>query len=179
MILTTKVKLLTSKEDASLLYSTIVEENRFCNWLSEKVWSTKIFKRYDIHYNFYYIAREKFPKLSSQVIIRCIAKVANSYRSNKTKQKFRRLGSVSYDYLLLTFKKCEDIVSIWTIEGRKQIRVIYYNRQREQLKSRREGEIRLLLQSGKFFLAIYYDVQEPKTKYGSYKKPLGIDLGVI
>jgi putative transposase len=97
MNLTLKIKLLPDCQQADLLLKTIKEANKACNALSAIGWEDKCFQQFKLHQKSYYTIKSSF-NLSSQIIIRCISKVADSYKiDRKIKRTFRELGSISYD----------------------------------------------------------------------------------
>src|SRR5208282_1785465 len=177
MKLTAKIKLVYEEEAGGSLFRTVALANACCEWLSEQAWSVKKFRKYDLQKLFYYGAREAFSDLSAQCIIRCIAKVANSYKlDKKTQRSFAPLGAIAYDLRILSWK--QGIVSIWTVDGRKKIPYVCGERQAELLKTQ-HGETDLLLQDGQFYLATCCDVAEPEINTLNYHPPLGVDFGVV
>lgn len=92
MKLTLKIKLLPTTEQADLLLETIRETNTVCNAISDVAWSKRIFNNFKLHHEVYHPYRATF-KLSSQCLIRAIAKVADAYKlDKKTIRTFRPLG---------------------------------------------------------------------------------------
>ena len=98
MKLVAQVKLLPTPEQADALRRTLELANSACNYLSERAWEAKTFRQYDLHKLAYHDARAEFPDLSSQIIVRSIAKVADAYKlDRRTKRTFRPYGSIAYD----------------------------------------------------------------------------------
>jgi predicted transposase len=79
MKLTIKAKLLANKEQYLSLKETMETFNDACNFISHVAFENKRFGQVSLHHLVYRQAREKFPKLSSQFIVRSIAKVSDSY----------------------------------------------------------------------------------------------------
>ena len=128
MKLTLKIKLLPNCEQAALLLNTIKEANKACNVLSAIGWEGKCFQQFNFHKKSYYTIKSSFNLLGSQIIIRCISKVADSYKIDRKKKRlFRELGSISYDSRILSYNP-NDTVSIWAIGGRLKIPFDCYNR---------------------------------------------------
>jgi IS605 OrfB family transposase len=176
MRLTAKIKLVTDANQNASLFGTMALANKCCNWLSEKAWSEKMFTAPKLQKNFYYSARDTFWQLSAQAVLLCMRKVADAYKlDKKTKREFRDTGSIAYDLRILSWKA--DSVSIWTIDGRKKIPFVCGEHQRKQLQNQ-HGQTDLLLQDGTFYLATCVDAFEEPVQYGTYKQPLGVDLGV-
>lgn len=127
MKLTLKIKLLPTDEQAELLLDTMKEANTVCNAISDVAWEKRIFNNFKLHHEVYHSYKATF-KLSSQILVRCIAKVADAYKlDKKTKRTFRPLGSIGYDSRIMTYKP-NDIVSLWAIGGRLKIPFVCHNR---------------------------------------------------
>ncbi|MFP4095931.1 MAG: RNA-guided endonuclease TnpB family protein, partial [Cyclobacteriaceae bacterium] len=126
MKLTAKVRLYPSAEQEELLKATLTEANAACNEISFWAWNNKTFGQYKIHHGTYHTIKGSF-NLSAQVIVRCIAKVCDSYKLDKKRlRQFKPLGSIAYDSRILTWKFAgspgdKQIVSIWTLDGRQKI----------------------------------------------------------
>ena len=80
MNLIAKVKLQPKPEEFSDLRETLYRANECCNWLSEKVWDAQCFKKFEMQKVWYHEARALFG-LTAQVVIRCIGKVADAYKT--------------------------------------------------------------------------------------------------
>ena len=78
--------------------------NDACNLISKFAFENKIFSKTILQRSYYYQIRKEF-KLSSQMVIRAIAKVVESY-SDKNKRdnqhKFKPHGAIVYDDRILT-----------------------------------------------------------------------------
>ena len=174
MKLVVQVKLLPPEEQKALLTSTLRAANKACDWLSRKAFETETFGQYDLQKLIYHETRRAFPELSSQVIIRCMAKVAYAYAlDRKTKRTFKPLGSIAYDSRLLSWKA--DTVNIWTVKGRQRIPFVC-SKESAQLLDFERGEADLILRKGKFFLFVTVDV--PDTEETKVLDWLGVDLGI-
>lgn len=173
MKLTLKIKLLPTEEQADLILNTIKEANDACNSISEVAWTKKIFNNFKLHHEIYHSYRAKF-KLSSQVLIRCIAKVADSYKTDrKTKREFKLFGSIGYDSRIMTYKP-NDIVSLWAIGGRLKIPFVCHNR---NYLPHIKGEADLVYRKGKFYLFQAVDVPEEAIK--DIEEFIGVDMGLL
>ena len=177
MKLTAKVKLNPTKEQYTSLIATLKVANEACNYISEKCWETKTFGQFNIHKLVYDDVRSSFP-LSSQVVIRCIAKVCDAYKKDKkTKRTFKPTGSIAFDARILSFQMDKQTVSIWTIDGRlKGIPFQAHQRALELLQGKR-GESDLILMKGEFYLFTSCDVDEPTPD--DTNDVLGVDMGVV
>jgi IS605 OrfB family transposase len=172
MKLTLKVKLLPTDEQANLLLDTMKEANAVCNAMSDVAWEKKIFNNFKLHHETYYSCKATF-NLSSQMLIRCVAKVADAYKlDKKTKRQFRPLGSIGYDSRIMTYKP-NDIVSLWAIGGRIKIPFVCHNR---NYLPYIKGEAELVFKKRKFYLFQTVDVPEEDIK--DIESFVGVDFGL-
>lgn len=156
--------------------ATLETANAACNYLSGLAWETDTFKKFDLHHLGYEATRAAFP-LSSQVVVRCVAKVADAYKlDKKVKRQFKSDGAISYDARILTFKIEAQTVSIWTLDGRQTIAFVCGEQQRELLANQK-GECDLALVKGRFYLQACCEAIEaaPIEAQGV----LGVDLGIV
>jgi IS605 OrfB family transposase len=171
MKLILKIKLLPSAEQAEYLFNTIKEANNACNDISNIAWQTKCFNQFKLHNECYYRIKNKF-NLSSQIIVRCISKVSDSYKSDKKiKRTFKLFGSITYDSRILTYK-INDIVNIWSIGGRLKISFICHNR---NYLPYIKGEADLVFKKDKFYL--FQTVEVPDTEIEDIEEFIGVDFG--
>lgn len=173
MKLIAQVKLLPTPEQAKILKHTLEIGNSACEFISKQAWQTQTFGQYDLHHLCYHAVREKF-NLAAQMVVRCIAKVADAYKlDRKTRRKFKPTGSLAYDDRILRW--LPNSVSIWTMGGRMTIPFVCGEHQRELLRTR-QGESDLVVFRDKFFLSATCEVEEPIPQ--DIHGILGIDLGV-
>jgi putative transposase len=174
--LVAQVKLLASPEQKQALLATLKKANEACNRLSEYAWKNKCFKQFDLHHACYHNIREEFA-LASQLVIRCNAKVTDSYKLDKAvKRNFRPTGSIAYDSRILNFFTDEGHISLWTVAGRMQIPFAAGELQKEMLLTQK-GESDLCHIGGEFYLMAVCDIPEaPMQETIDF---LGIDLGIV
>jgi len=176
MKLIATVKLNPTEEQANALLATLERANDACNYISERAWEKQTFNRYKIQQLCYYEVKEQF-KLSAQLAIRCIAKVADAYLLDKKIQRvFKQYGSIAYDDRILKYYTDRSRVSIWTLGGREHIPFFCGESQRTLLQTR-HGESDLIYRNGNFYLFATADIEEPPPE--EVNKYLGIDLGVV
>ena len=172
MKLTLKIKLLPNNEHANLLLNTMEEANNVCNHMSDVAWEKKIFNNFKLHHEVYHSYKTTF-KLSSQILIRCVAKVADAYKlDKKTKREFRPLGGIGYDSRIMTYKP-NDIVSLWVIGGRIKIPFVCHNR---NYLPYIKGEADLVYKKGKFYL--FQTVDVPDADILDIEEFIGVDFGL-
>lgn len=163
MKLNARVKLLPSPKQEELLTETIKLANDACNEISKCAWETKTFGQYRLQRLVYQEIREQ-TGLSAQMVIRCTAKVADSYKLDGSALKvFRPMGSISYDDRILSWRledREEAFVSIWTVKGRQQIPFACRDRHWKLLQNHL-GETDLVYYRGGFYLFATCYVENP------------------
>jgi len=169
---TLKLKLLTNPEQDTALLETMSTFNEICNWISEQAFAIKVFEKIQLHHKVYHDCRKRWD-FSSQLIVRAISVVSDSYKKDRRSQRvFRKTSAVVYDSRVLSYKL--DKTSIWTTSGRIKIPLAIWN---QTLYGRQKGESDLILQDGKWYLLA--TVETPDIKPLSTTKFLGIDLGEV
>lgn len=172
MKLTLKIKLQPSTEQSSLLLATMQEANKACNFISDVAFKAKTFNQFKIHNLTYKQVREQF-NLSSQVVARCIGKVADSYKlGHETQRVFKTHGSIAYDSRILSYKS-NDTVSIWCIGGRQKMSFVCHN---QSYLPYIKGEADLVYKNGKFYLL--QTVEVPEEYVDDVESFIGCDFGL-
>lgn len=177
MKLTAQVKLVVTPEQADALRETLAVANAACNVISDWAWQNQTFGQFAVHKGVYADARDKFG-LSSQMVVRCIAKVADAYKLDKAaKRVFRPTGSIAYDDRILRWQMAKSQISLWTVKGRMTLPFVCGDRQRELLATQ-QGETDLCCIGGIWFLNATCNVEEPPAAdvSGGF---LGVDLGIV
>ena len=172
MKLTLKIKLLPTDEQANLLLETMKEANAVCNAISDVAWQEKIFNNFRLHHKVYHSYKATF-NLSSQMLIRQIAKVADAYKlDKKVKRQFKPLGSIAYDSRIMSYKP-NNIVSLWCIGGRQKINFVCHN---PNYIPYIKGEANLVYKKGKFYL--FQTVDVPEEDVEDVEEFIGCDFGL-
>lgn len=175
MKLVVNLKLLPTKSQALALGQTLERANAACNDISTTAWQEGVFGQYWLHKQVYYRIKAKF-SLTAQMVVRCIAKVADAYKlDRKSRRTFRPRGSIAYDDRILRYLT-ENRVSIWTVAGRQTIAYACGDRQRVLLAFR-VGETDLVARDGAFYLNAVCEVDEPPLL--EVTEVLGVDLGIV
>ncbi len=176
MKLIAEIKLLPTTSQEEILQATLETANDVCNYLSARALEAKTFRQFDLHYLAYKDTREAFG-IVADLTIRCIAKVADAYKtgSKKTQRVFKPTAAQPYNDKVLRFIN-DDTLSIWTVNGREKIRWTCGDYQRKLLKNRK-GESDLMYRRGRWFLACTCDVQEVTAIDAD--DFIGVDLGIV
>lgn len=169
------VKLDATHEQFSSLLKTMEHFNKACNYISKLAFENHTSSSVKLHHLAYYQIRSEFG-LSAQMTVRCVGKVADSYKTDKKHlHEFKPHSAMVYDSRILAFKGM-DKVSILTLDGRiiVPIRIGEYQKARMNTVVK---ETDLILRNKVFYLAVVVDAPEqtPDDPVGS----LGVDLGVI
>lgn len=169
------IKLVTTQLQRDVMYETLVTANQACNYIANESFETKVFRQYDIHKLVYKLVRNKFD-LSSQVTVRCIGKVATTFKLNKkVRPKFKLTGAIAYDNRILRLVPEHNFVTIWTILGRIKIPYTTGEYQSNFLVYQK-GECDLVFRNNDFYLFCACDV--PEKPFIKVNGVLGIDLGI-
>ena len=175
MIITLKTKLLASAEQKDSLLRTMGVYNEACNFASRMAWHERIVARNALHRLCYRTMRQMYG-LSSQLAIRAIGKVVESYKvDRKTLHHFKKDSAVVYDQRILSFRSSNEM-SILTLEGR--MRVPFVCRADYCVDPARvRGQADLLYRRGNYFLCLAIEEAEilPLEPQGV----LGVDLGIV
>lgn len=133
-----------------------------------------VFGQYTLHHACYRDLRAT-TRLSVQMVVRCVAKVADAYKLDKrTKRTFRPSGAIAYDDRILRWET--EAVSIWTTGGRQTIPFACGEHARALLACR-QGESDLVVRGSAWFLTFTANVEEPSTDLPD--DWLGVDLGIV
>jgi putative transposase len=175
MKLVANLKLTPTEAQHEALLETLKVVNRACAWLAGQAWETQTFGQFALHKLTYERCRTQFG-LAAQMTVRCIAKVADAYKLDRTtRRRFRRYAAQPYDNRI--FRLCSDThLSLWTVHGRLIIPYQCGTRQRALLASRK-GEVDLMYSKGVFYLAVVCDVLEPEAI--DIARVLGVDFGIV
>jgi IS605 OrfB family transposase len=146
--------------------------NEACNYISYFAYHKQIFSKFKLQNHLYYEIREKF-SLSSQLTVRALAKVAESYKvDKKVLHQFQPHGAVIYDQRILSINN--DMVSILTLDGRIKTGIKY---RKGQTLDSRKGQTDLICQNKEFYLQIVVD--QPEEPAVNSEEFLGVDLGIL
>jgi putative transposase len=176
MKLVAAMKMLPTPEQAALLSATLERCNAACSYVAAKGFATGTFRQFALHKAFYRDIRGRFG-LTAQAAVRCIAKVADAFKINKSVAPvFRPDAAQPYDERIIRFGKDCASASIWTLDGRIHVALAVGEHQRAIL-AYRKGEVDLCLIRGKWILAATCDV--PETDQFEAEDWLGVDFGIV
>jgi putative transposase len=172
---TVTCKLRVTEESAAALADTMMLFNAVCNRLSQMAWETNSFRAYSLHHAAYHDLRAEFA-LPAQLVVRAIAKVADSYKTDRSVQHvFGLCGAVVYDARCFKLHGVS-AVSLTTVSGRFRFSLAHGGKQRAALAAGVIGEADLLYRYGSYYLAISVKTEDPPLREPSGF--LGVDLGI-
>ena len=103
------LKLAPSPEQQIALLETMHAFNAACNDIAQTAFDEKLANKFELQKIVYGDIRTRF-KLSSQMAIRAISKVVDSYKRDKSiKPSFRKEGAITYDERLMAFKGLNEV----------------------------------------------------------------------
>jgi IS605 OrfB family transposase len=168
------LKLQPNPVDHGRLLQTMERFNAACNAIAATAFEHKTASKFQLQKLVYHDVRARFG-LSAQMTIRAIAKVAETYKRDKSiRPTFRLRGAMTYDERIMSFKG-PDRVSLLTLDGRIIVpfRVGAYQSGR---MDRIRGQADLLYRDGTFFLAVTVDAPESEPR--DVEDYIGLDMGV-
>lgn len=115
------VELLPDKQQAIILNTTMKEVVATCNIISKAAFKKKLYSQAGLHKTLYRSIKQTSP-LPSQIIIRCISRVTESYRINKRKEiNFNSLREITFDERVIRF--LDDCIAVSTVNANKRIKI--------------------------------------------------------
>jgi putative transposase len=176
MKLTLQLQLLPDQEAASKLEAAIERFNAAANWLAEEAFAGRSASKIDLQRTHYRGLRDRFG-LSAQMAVRCIARVCEAYKRDKSiRPRFRKYAAMPFDQRMMSFKGI-DRVSLLTLAGRVVVSFIMGKYQAERF-TRAVGQCDLMRRKdGKWFLLCVVDLPEGSPVPAS--DFIGVDFGIV
>lgn len=170
------VKLRTTQGTEEALADTMRRFNQACNHLSALAWEQQVLRAFDLHKIAYHQTRALFG-LPAQLTVRAIAKVADSYKTDRSQMHiFGPQSAVVFDARCFKMKNLSS-VELTTTKGRFAFVMAHGGKQRSQLAGAATGEADLLYREGSYYLAITIKKEAPPSA-GTSGGVLGVDLGI-
>jgi putative transposase len=177
MELTLQLKLLPTHDQAAALRATMARFHEACTWLAQQAFAQQCANKLTLQRLYYHELRTRFA-LPSQMAVRCLARVAGTYRRDKTIcPTFRPDAAMPYDQRIMRFDGL-DHVSLLTLAGRVLVSLVIgsYHRQRFDAHEPRQCHL-IVREDGQWFLLVVVQVPDgtpiPPTDF------LGVDFGVV
>ena len=152
--------------------------NAACQHISDIAWERQEFGRTALHHRVYYDVRRRFG-LSSQLAVRAIGVVTDSYKADRSRRHtFRPQGAVVYDERVM--KLGATTVALRTLTGRESIRWAGGGYQRTQLAAAlkvRQADLVYRADKKRWRLAVTIDLPDAPLQTGA--DALGVDQGIV
>src|SRR5438270_1265408 len=153
------LKLAPTTEQAQALLDMMHAFNEAANYVASVAFAEKTANKFELQKLVYAELRTTY-KLAAQLAIRCISKVSEAYKRDKSIQPtFKPEGAIVYDERVMSFKGL-NTVSLLTLSGRVVVafRIGAYQESRlDQMK----GQADLIYRNGVFYLAVTLEVATP------------------
>ena len=175
MIKTVSIKLITDGSQKDSLLRTMFKFNEICNYISVIAFEKQIFNRFNLQKEVYNIVRKEF-NIPSQLTIRAIKRVCDSYKINKEDiHKFRKYSSIEYDARMLTWKGLSE-ASLSTIEKRITVSIVF-GKYALLTEKNISSSAKLVYKKGIFYLNTSVEYEEaPPIKSLDF---IGVDMGMV
>lgn len=175
MLITVRIKVCPTAEQAAALLATMERFNAACDAISATAWLNRTFGKATLQKIIYRDIRTDFG-LSAQMTVRAIAKVNESYLADRSVQHtFEPHGALVCDQRMMSFKG-DNHVSILTLDGRTVMPIIVPD-YREIDRSNIKGQMDLVYVRGAFYLMAPVDIpEEPLIEPDT---ALGVDMGIV
>jgi putative transposase len=172
---TVKSKLQVNTKEKAILIATLERFAVACNQILETANETGKRRAYDLHHQCYYKIKEH-TGLTSNYVVRAIARVAQSFGKKRPPTKFYPT-SLDLDKDLFYFIPFNETISIATVEGRLNLKLQLGNFQRHLLQGQTPKAATLSFDSRKkaFYINFVIDVATPEPEG---LDTLGVDLGI-
>ncbi|MBX5455971.1 MAG: transposase [Thermogemmatispora sp.] len=169
------LKLIPTEEQHHALLETMHAFNAACNYVAEQAFLAKVANQFTLQKMTYRQVRTTY-RLSAQLAIRCISKVSDAYKRDKSiKPTFKPEGAIVYDERVMSFKGLTH-VSLLTLRGRVLVPFLIGQYQAARMQAIK-GQADLIYRQGTFSLAVTLDVPTPDPQEAS--DFLGVDLGIV
>jgi putative transposase len=169
------LKLAPTPEQHHALLETMHACNEAANYVAQVAFAEKSANKFELQKVVYGELRTTY-YLPAQLAIRCISKVSEAYKRDKSIQPaFRLEGAIVYDPRVMTFKG-SDTVSLLTLQGRVLVPFLFGAYQEARMDAIK-GQADLIYRKGVFYLAVTLDVPTPEPQETS--SILGVDLGIV
>ena len=176
MKLTLQTRMLPGRDHAGRLKATVERFNEAANWASGVALKNRCSDKIGLQKIAYRDLRESFG-LSSQMAVRCIARVCEAYRRDKSiRPAFRPHAAMPHDRRTMSFKGV-DRVSLLTLDGRVLVPVIMGAYRAERCTNARGQADLVLREDGEWFLLVTVDI--PESVSIATKDFFGVDLKIV
>ena len=179
--ITAKIQIYVPAYDVERLESTTNAYRQACNWLSEKIFQTKVLNLASLNNLYYKSLRETF-RLKSQMAQSTIRTVVARYKSAKSNgHKWSKVKFKLPEYDLVwnrDYSLTQDVFSVNTLSGRLKFKFEKKAIKRYFNGTWKFGTAKLVNKFNKWFLHIPMTKKFTKLELPDVTHVVGIDLGV-
>lgn len=180
---TVSLKLATTPEQSEALQALAEQFAAACNMIASTAQERRCWNRVALHHMVYYKVREAFPALGSQMVCQAVHRVADAYktlRGNGNIKKDKPLPDISFDSKSVNFDKRtyaikDSKVSLFTLNGRVKLKLLYGQFQKMLLEGGEAKEARLVFRKGIWYFNLFLDM--PDAEPVTTGEVMGIDVG--
>ena len=182
MVVTMKIKLLTSNDQERNLNKTMISYRKACNYVSAYIYETRNLVQRKLHDELYYKIREEFG-LKSQMANSVIRTVIASYKT--ILKKDNKWIKPSYEKLQYNLVWNRDYsipgkeISVNTLDGR--IKMMFENKGMEQYFNSeiyQFGTARLIHKNGIYYMYVSVKFDTEDVKISQIVNVVGVDQGI-
>ena len=177
------MKLIPSPRQDEALTSLSVVFADACNTVVPFAQEHRCWNRVALHHLVYYVVRERFPDLGSQMACNAIHRVASAYKTLKAKQgipKDKAVPAISFGRTAVhfdhrTYSLRDGAISLFTLVGRELVPFVCGKHQANLMASGKPKEAELICRKGQWYFNLVLDIPDvtPVAEGGV----LGVDVG--
>jgi len=178
LIKTVSCKLNTSPEQAEALRATFQGFANACNYVLKVSKENRTTNKVKLQHLCYRDIRERY-RLTANLAIRAIARVAESSKRKLRKVREFKPTSVAYDQRIFSYVPAKEVVSLSTVEGRIKVSLILGNYQRHLLERQKPTSATVTYRKNtrqrRYYINIVLSKAVPMPEG---RNPIGIDCGI-
>jgi putative transposase len=176
-----KIQIYVPPEKVESLVFTIRSYRKACNFVSQKIFETKILKQRPIHDLYYHELRSTFGLKSqmAQSVIKTVIARYKSAKSNGHNWSLIRFQNPEYDLVWnRDYSLVQDTFSVNTLDGRMKCSYETKGMEHFFVDNWKFGTAKVVFQHKKWFLHIPMTKEFPELQIPDVSQVVGIDLGL-
>lgn len=167
--------------DEALLFALLKMHREVVNEASKMQFDKQLMGLKELHEAFYYGARERFPDVPSQVVIKaeqeCVARYSamKSNRQKPSRPFEKRSLSLRLDKRISSRTKTPTRINIITTEKRKLFDIVVYPKLKAMMAKHEWSDPLIFVRNGRLMISLSFEVAVPQREP---ENVLGVDLGI-
>lgn len=181
LTITAKIQIYTNSEQVESLRITAKAYQKACNWLSEKVFTSKNLNQSQLNALYYRDLRNRFGLKSqmAQSVMKTVIASYKSVKSNKHEWSLVEYKQPSYDLVWnRDYSLNERLFSVNTLDGRIKMPFERKGMKKYFDGTWKFGTAKLVCKFDKWFLHIPMSKEFEQLDYSNINNVVGIDLGI-